>query len=137
MISVLLLTGDMSVGADGTVTWVDGRRVLAFGHRFLSVGATELPFARSEVLALAPNLATSFKISAARELMGAITGDYSTAVRGELGRRAAMVPLSLRVTGPARGAGENGSDIGSTLDVRAFARGDVDGDGVVDIRRAE
>jgi len=105
MISVLLLTGDMSVGADGTVTWVDGRRVLAFGHRFLSVGATELPFARSEVLALAPNLATSFKISAARELMGAITGDYSTAVRGELGRRAAMVPLSLRVTGPARGAG--------------------------------
>jgi len=74
MISVLLLTGDMSVGADGTVTWVDGRRVLAFGHRFLSVGATELPFARSEVLALAPNLATSFKISAARELMGAITG---------------------------------------------------------------
>ncbi len=105
MISVLLVTGDMSVGADGTVTYVDGERIYAFGHRFLSVGATELPFARAEVLALAPNLATSFKISAARELLGAITADYSTAVRGELGRRAPLVPVSIRVKGPPRGAG--------------------------------
>ena len=105
MISVLLVTGDMSVGADGTVTYVDGGRIYAFGHRFLSVGATELPFARAEVLALAPNLATSFKISAARELLGAITADYSTAVRGELGRQAPLVPVSITVKGPSRGGG--------------------------------
>jgi len=39
--------------------------------------------------------------------------------------------VRLAADGPARGAGENGSDIGATLDMRAFA------DGVVDIRRPE
>ena len=62
MISVQLLSGDMSVSADGTVTAIDGNRVYAFGHRFLASGTTDLPFARAEVLALLPNLASSFKI---------------------------------------------------------------------------
>ncbi len=97
MISVQLLSGDMSAGADGTVTAIDGDRIYAFGHRFLAAGPTELPFARSEVLALLPNLSSSFKISAAREWMGAITEDRNNAVSGILGRRAPMVPLDLRV----------------------------------------
>lgn len=97
MISVELLSGDMSAGADGTVTAIDGNRIYAFGHRFLAAGSTELPFARSEVLALLPNLQSSFKISAAREWMGAITEDRNNAVSGILGRRAPTVPLDLRV----------------------------------------
>jgi hypothetical protein len=100
MISVQLVTGDLSIGADGTVTYIDGERVYAFGHRFLSVGATDLPFARSEVLTLLPSLSTSFKISSARELMGAISQDRDTAVAGELGRRAVMVPVSISVASP-------------------------------------
>ncbi len=95
MISVQLVSGDMSVGADGTVTAIDGKRVYAFGHRFVSLGNVELPFAGAEVLTLLPNLATSFKISTAREWLGSITSDYSTAVRGELGRKASMVPVSI------------------------------------------
>jgi hypothetical protein len=98
MISVQLLTGDMSMGADGTVTYIDGDRVYAFGHRFLSVGATDLPFARSEVLALLPSLSTSFKISSPRELMGTISQDHDTAVAGRLGQRAAMIPVSVIVS---------------------------------------
>ncbi len=97
MITVQLVSGDLSVGADGTVTHVDGNRVFAFGHRFLTLGATEMPFARSEVLALLPNLSTSFKISAAREWAGTITQDRSVAVAGELGRSAATVPVSISV----------------------------------------
>lgn len=95
MVSVQLVTGDMSVGADGTITHIDGNKVYAFGHRFLSIGSTELPFARAEVLTLLPSVSTSFKISAARELMGVISEDRNTAVFGELGRRAAMVPLTI------------------------------------------
>jgi hypothetical protein len=97
MISVQLLSGDMSVGADGTVTAIDGDRIYAFGHRFLAAGATDLPFARSEVLALLPNLSSSFKISSAREWMGTITQDRNTAVSGLLGKQAAMVPVEIRV----------------------------------------
>jgi hypothetical protein len=95
MISVQLLSGDMSVSADGTVTAIDGNHVYAFGHRFLDSGATELPFARAEVLALLPNVQNSFKISQPREWMGAITQDRNTAVAGVAGRRAVMTPIEI------------------------------------------
>jgi hypothetical protein len=97
MISVELLSGDMSAGADGTVTMIDGDRVYAFGHRFLAGGPTELPFARAEVLALLPNLQASFKISAAREWMGVITEDRSAAISGRVGRRASTIPMEIKV----------------------------------------
>ena len=102
MISVQLMTGDMTAGADGTVTWIDGKKIYAFGHRFLSVGDTELPFARAEVLALLPSLTASFKISAAREWMGAITSDRNAAIAGELGRTAKLLPLRISVNGQHR-----------------------------------
>lgn len=99
MISVQLMSGDFSVGADGTVTHVEGNRVYGFGHPFLSVGDTEFPFARAEVIALLPNVSTSFKISTAREWMGTILEDRSAAIAGEIGRRATTIPLALDVTG--------------------------------------
>ena len=97
MISVQLLAGDMSTGADGTVTAIDGDRIYAFGHRFLAAGPTDLPFAQAEVLALLPNLLSSFKISTAREWMGSITADRDTAIAGVTGRAAAMIPVEIRV----------------------------------------
>jgi hypothetical protein len=104
MISVQLLSGDMSISADGTVTYVDGNRVYAFGHRFLDAGPTDLPFARADVIALLPTLNTSFKLSAAREWVGSMTSDRSTAIAGEIGRRAHTVPLTISVRSHATGS---------------------------------
>ena len=98
MISVQLMSGDYGVGAEGTVTHIDGNRVYAFGHRFLDVGATALPFARAEVITLMPNVNTSFKLSNAKEWMGTIYQDRNTAVTGELGKRAPMVPVSVTIS---------------------------------------
>jgi len=99
MISVQLVSGDLNVGADGTVTHIDGNRIFAFGHRFLATGETEMPFARAEVLTLLANVNTSFKISTSYEPLGTITQDRNTAVAGELGRKATMVPVQISVTG--------------------------------------
>ena len=98
MISVALMTGDLSVGADGTLTCIDGNNVYAFGHRFLALGPTELPFTRSDVMTLLANVNTSFKISAARELMGVISQDRNTAVTGVLGKRADLLPVDISMT---------------------------------------
>jgi len=98
MISVELMTGDMSVGADGTITSIDGNKIHAFGHRFLAVGPTDLPFTRSEVITLLANVNTSFKISSGRELMGVISQDRDTAIAGSLGTRADLLPLDIEVT---------------------------------------
>jgi hypothetical protein len=97
MISVHLMSGDMNVSADGTVTAIDGDKLYAFGHRFMAMGPTDLPFAKAEVLALLPNLANSFKISQATEWMGSITSDLDTAISGIAGRRASLAPLEIRV----------------------------------------
>jgi hypothetical protein len=106
MISVQLLSGDMSISADGTVTYVDGARVYAFGHRFLDIGATDLPFARADVVALLPTLNTSFKLSAPREWVGSMTSDHSTAIAGEIGRPAHTVPFTVSVRSPLTGVHE-------------------------------
>ena len=121
MISVQLLSGDFSMGADGTVTYIDGDHIYAFGHRFLDEGPTDIPFARAEVLALLPNLPGSFKISTAREWMGTMTDDRSTAVSADvMGRRAAMAPMEY-----SRGQEclSHAADSGSRDD----AAGDADG----------
>jgi hypothetical protein len=102
MISVQLMTGDMAVAADGTVTMIDGEKLYAFGHRFLAGGVTEMPFARSEVIALLPNINTSFKISSAREHMGVITQDRNAAIAGSFGGRPSMVPMAITVRGSDR-----------------------------------
>jgi hypothetical protein len=97
MISVQLLSGDMNVGADGTVTMIDGNKIYAFGHRLLAAGGTELPFARSDVLALLPALSSSFKISQPREWMGTITEDRNSAISGLTGQRARMIPIEIKM----------------------------------------
>ncbi len=107
MISVELMIGDMSVGADGTLTAIDGKEVYAFGHRFLAIGSDRrFTFTRSEVMTLLANVNTSFKISSARELMGVISQDRDTAITGSLGARANMTPLDITVTQESKPVGE-------------------------------
>ncbi len=104
MISVGLITGDLNMTADGTVTYIDGNRVYAFGHRFLNSGRTEMPFAYSDVIACIPNVNSSFKLSEPREWIGTIVSDHATAVAGELGRSAHTVPVQIAVnTGTSQG----------------------------------
>jgi hypothetical protein len=102
MISVQLMAGDLSVGASGTVTCIDGSRIYAFGHRFLDIGPTALPFARAEVITLLPNVNTSFKLVSAKEWMGVINQDRDTALAGELGKKAALVPVSVSISRDGR-----------------------------------
>lgn len=97
MISVQLLSGDMSISADGTVTYVDGKRIYAFGHQFLNAGSTELPFAKSEVITVLPTLNTSFKLSMPKQWVGTILGDHNTAIFGEIGRPAHTLPATITV----------------------------------------
>jgi hypothetical protein len=103
MISVELVAGDLSISADGTVTYVDGKRVYAFGHRFLEAGSTELPFARADVIALLPAVNSSFKISTAKQWVGTIVSDRNTSIAGEMGREAHMLPVSISVRSRAMG----------------------------------
>jgi len=97
-ISTVLLSGDMLLAATGTVTWVEGDSVLAFGHPFLSMGPIEMPMANAEVLTVLPSVFRSFKFSATDQVFGSVTQDRSTGILGTFGTRAPMVPVTVRIS---------------------------------------
>ena len=77
-ISVQLIRGDVDVSASGTVTYIDGSKIYAFGHPFLSIGYTDLPLSQAAVLTIIPSLMTSQKVSAPIEFIGSIKQDRAT-----------------------------------------------------------
>ena len=53
--AVPLITGDASLGALGTATWVTGDRVLLMGHPFMQRGPVSLPLAAAEIFGVFPS----------------------------------------------------------------------------------
>jgi hypothetical protein len=96
-VAVQLVRGDMEVSASGTVTHINGDRIYAFGHPFLSVGYTDLPLAKAAVLGVVPTLMVSQKLSATLEPVGAIRQDRSTGILGMKGETPRMIPVNLRL----------------------------------------
>ncbi|HEY3135935.1 MAG TPA: SpoIVB peptidase S55 domain-containing protein [Blastocatellia bacterium] len=96
-VSVQLVRGDFTIDAAGTVTYRDGERIYAFGHPFLSSGATSWPMAEGSVVTVVPNMNNSFKLSTAGNLVGSINQDRSTGVYGQLGDKPRMVPFRVTV----------------------------------------
>ncbi|HUP65538.1 MAG TPA: SpoIVB peptidase S55 domain-containing protein [Thermoanaerobaculia bacterium] len=98
-IGAVLLQGDFSVAATGTVTHVDGNKIWAFGHPFLDMGAIDFPMATSEVIAVLPSLARSFKFSNTGEVVGALRQDRSPGILGYVGETSPMIPVKLTIEG--------------------------------------
>ena len=96
MIAGVLVSGDASLSAGGTVTAIDGDQVWAFGHPFLGAGDVVMPMARASVVTILPSLANSFKVFNAGELIGALRSDRRHGVWGTLGPVPDMLPLNIR-----------------------------------------
>jgi len=96
-LAVPLVTGDITMDVIGTVTEVKGDKVYAFGHSFLGYGAINLPMATGKVHTVVSNLSRSFKLASSLKIVGALTTDESTAVVGQIGKKAKMIPLSITV----------------------------------------
>lgn len=96
-VAAVLLSGDMVLSATGTVTWVDGNSVLAFGHPFLSMGPVDMPMASAEVLTVLPSLYRSFKFASSGPVLGSVSQDRSTGILGSFGGAPKMVPVTIRM----------------------------------------
>jgi hypothetical protein len=98
-VGAVLLNGDFNVAASGTVTYVDGDKIYAFGHPFLDMGEISFPMATSEVVTVLPSLASSFKFSNTGQVVGALRQDRSAGILGVLGETAPMIPVELIMNG--------------------------------------
>jgi len=98
-----LATGDIDLSAIGTLTYRKGDYVLAFGHPFFGVGAVEMPMHAAEIVDVFSSYAVSFKLGNRAQPLGAIYYDGAFAVAGRMRQRAKMIPMTARITNPARG----------------------------------
>jgi hypothetical protein len=97
-VGVGLMSGDMSLGATGTVTEVEGNRVYAFGHPFYGLGPTRFPMTKAYVVTLLPSLANSMKLASTGEVIGTVHQDRATTIAGTLGAGPQMIPLRINLT---------------------------------------
>jgi hypothetical protein len=101
--AVSLVSGDADLGAIGTVTWVDGDRVLMMGHPLMQRGAVDLPLASADIVTILPSRRISFKMGSPGPVVGAVHHDLRPGLVGRLGAVAPVVPVTVRVDGPSPG----------------------------------
>ena len=100
-VGVQLLGGDLDVSAVGTVTYVDGSKVLAFGHPVYNLGKVDYAMTRADVIAVMPSLESSFKLAAAGPVIGRFGQDRTAGAAGEVGVMPHLIPLNIGLqTGP-------------------------------------
>jgi len=97
-IGVVLARGDAQIAAVGTVTWVDGDEVFAFGHPMFHRGGSAYPMSPASIVTVLPRSSNSFKMGVVGPPVGAITRDYNPGVAGRLGAEVRMIPMHLEVT---------------------------------------
>jgi hypothetical protein len=96
-ISVQLVRGDYSLAAAGTVTLRDEDRIYAFGHPFLSLGASDMPMAESSVVTVIPNVNNSFKLAVPGRMVGSISQDRASGIFGLLRQAPKMIPVKVNL----------------------------------------
>lgn len=93
----VLVSGDMNITGLGTVTYNDGKRVLAFGHPFFNLGPVSMPMSKGEVLMVLSSQFQPNKFANATEVVGALKQDRHSGIMGELGASADMIPVNVTV----------------------------------------
>jgi hypothetical protein len=101
-IAVELIRGDVSAAGTGTVTHVDGNKVLAFGHPMFNVGEIYLPIATAEIHTFLSALSSSFKMASPLREIGSLVQDRQAGIIGDTSQHADMIPVHVRVGGPGR-----------------------------------
>ncbi len=100
---VQMVRGDFASTAIGTVTWVDGEKLLGFGHPFLLAGGVSLPLSAVYIHTVFPSLVSSFKIGSPGPVVGAIRQDRQAGVMGILGAEVPMLPVTVSVSSAGDG----------------------------------
>jgi hypothetical protein len=100
-VSAVLVRGDLSMAGTCTVTYVDPKRLLACGHPITQYGPVDMPMTKAEVLASLASPLNAFKIINTTETVGAFTEDRASAIMGQFGLKARMIPVAVEVVPPA------------------------------------
>lgn len=125
-VGAALVYGDFSIGATGTVTAVDGKKVVAFGHSFMHKGNVNYFMTDAEVVGTIPGQSNGVKIANIGSVIGRINQDRETGVAGILGTYPTAVPIRIHVKDNALGTEETfGAQIAYDEDFLAILSGSI------------
>jgi len=103
-IAVPICEGDVNLAAVGTVTYVKGDTVLAFGHPFFLAGNTNMPMYVAYITHVLSSAHASFKLGMPYKRVGTLVQDRYHAVVGELGKDPHTIPFNIYYGDTTRGA---------------------------------
>jgi hypothetical protein len=96
-IAAVLVSGDVTMTGGGTVTYNDGKRVLAFGHPMFNLGPVDMPIAKDDIITTLASSYQPTKMGNATEVVGALRQDRHSGIEGELGATSKMIPVTMHV----------------------------------------
>ncbi|CDF27813.1 spoIVB peptidase S55 family protein [Dialister sp. CAG:588] len=96
-VAATMVTGDLKLGAIGTVTYVDDDHILAFGHPFMSKGNTDYFMHNSYIFTVIPSTYSPFKLGSIGAEIGTINQDRGAGIVGISGRIPSFIPLHTTV----------------------------------------
>ncbi|NUP09852.1 MAG: hypothetical protein HOW73_27715 [Polyangiaceae bacterium] len=98
-IGVQLIRGDISMMGLGTVTRVEGDKLVAFGHPMQGGGASDLPTAVAKVHWILASTNRSFKIGEAVRPIGTLVNDRQASIVVDSKRIPSTFPVSVKIEG--------------------------------------
>lgn len=98
-LGVELVRGDVSMMGLGTVTHVEGTKLVGFGHPMMNGGDSALPTSIGRVLWINASAQRSFKVGESARSLGTLVQDRQSAVVIDESRRAPTFPVSVEVVG--------------------------------------
>jgi hypothetical protein len=108
-IAVQLVRGDMSAAATGTVSFLEGDGVLAFGHPLFQAGELYAPVAAAEIHTVIPSAMSAFIVASPLRELGTLVQDRQSTISADVGLQTRMIPVDIYIDagdGPGREKGE-------------------------------
>lgn len=97
-LGVAIIYGDFSLGATGTVTAVDGKKILAFGHPFTHAGNVNYFMTDASVIgSVSGVMGNGVKLAGIGHIIGRVNQDRESGIAGILGTFPAVVPITVTI----------------------------------------
>ena len=93
-VAALLVDGDLKLGAIGTVTYVDGEKIVAFGHPFLKHGSSNYFMHNASIFTVVKSYDAAFNMG---KEVGSVTEDRGAGIAGISGVISPGIPMRFHL----------------------------------------
>ena len=97
IVGMELARGNFTAFGYGTITYVDGNQLLAYGHPAFAEGNVNIPLSGGYVHFILPSRSRSFKVAAPTQPIGTMVQDREPAIAGIIGKHPSYIPVNVNL----------------------------------------